>query len=449
MKSLKKIWVRLKVRYDIKKEYFTLGLPALLALLFLAGSIVHLGFLELPGQEKATEEKTGAASFDSLQGLGEEEIEAQLLAMQAQKESRDEGAKSGEDKKKGQLDDVIILSVLIAIVPYSLDSYMEKRKLRRYEEEYSDFLFDMAELMRGGIDPFKAVKELASTDLGRITKYVKIAKARMSYGKSFDYSMRQMAVALRGKLIQKYTDILIQASYTGGNVSELIMKASDDMKKFLLLEREKEGSLKMYIIIMYMAQALLLMIAGTFIFYVLPSLQDVNLGMFLSTMTSAKLSKDVTVTYIFHIIMINAFFVGLISGKLSSGTVKAGLKHSAILIAGSYLAFILVLTPSSALGEKLVITAVSFPEKGIVGLPTPEPVVFKVTDAAGNPRANVTLEFSVDGPSTGKLKKKSGMTDEEGLVEVEPSLGILPGKYSIEARFNENEGSAEIDASGG
>ena len=139
----------------------------------------------------------------------------------------------------------------------------------------------MSEMMRGGIDHVKATMELSKSNLGSITKPLRIATARMAYGKSFEYSMRKMAESTQSLLVQRYTDLLIHASYTGGNVSDQIQKSADDMKRFINLEREKEGGLGMYVIIMYMTQGLLLLLSGVFIFSVLPSLQNVNLGMFI------------------------------------------------------------------------------------------------------------------------------------------------------------------------
>ncbi len=57
------------------------------------------------------------------------------------------------------LDEVMVFALLIAIIPYSIDITLQKRATRKKEELYTEFLFKLSELMRGGLDPIKAVKE--------------------------------------------------------------------------------------------------------------------------------------------------------------------------------------------------------------------------------------------------------------------------------------------------
>lgn len=435
--ALKKTAIRLNVRYDIKKEYFTIALPVLVAFLFLAGSIAYMGFLSQP---KTTEKETKKFSLSDL-GEGQELTDEQIKQLyEAKKESSKKD--TGKDKKWDNLDDAVIVAFLIAVIPFSLDLFLTRRRIRRYEEDYSDFLFQMSEMMRGGIDPIKAVIELSKGDTGSITPHVRIATTRMSYGKSFEYSMKKMAESLKSKIIMRYTDLLIHASYTGGNVSEQVQKSSEDMKKFLALEREKEGGLKMYVLIMYMAQGLLLLLAGVFVYNLMPSMQNVNLGMFIKGASGQSMSKTAIMTYIFHIIMINAFFVGIISGKVSTGSVKNGLKHSVLLVVGSYLIAHFMITPQLGGLDNVKIEPLTYPLETNGGkIP---PVVFKVTDLKGAPLANATIKFSVMGPGPSKVKRPGDKTDENGLVSAEVTLGLQPGLYMVEAKYNEISTTADI-----
>ena len=434
----------MNIRYNLKREYFTVALPFLIAFIFVAASLINAGFINI-GNAKVEATKNDTLSFSNYtegQELTDEQIVALVNSKKADPQAKTD---SQQSKKQGALDDIILFGLLIAITPFSLDLLLKKRRLRRYEEDYSDFLFEMSEMMRGGIDPVKAVMELSKSNLGSITKPVRIASVRMAYGKSFEYSMRKMAESTESLLVKRYTDLLIHASYTGGNVSEQIQKSADDMKKFINLEREKEGSLSMYVVIMYLAHGLLLMLAGVFIFNVLPSLQSVNLGMFIKGSSGAALSKTATMQYIYHIVMINAFFVGLISGKVSTGSMKHGLKHSIVLLLGSYLITAFVINPNLGGIEDVKITAIKFPTGYVSGgLPLQDPVVFKVTDKKDKPIANATIAFAMTGQSGGKVQKAGLKTDAEGLISVYATPGIQDGIYVVEASYNENKGTAEL-----
>ena len=437
--KLKRLWLRFNIRYNLKREYFTIALPFFIALIYVSASFMNLGNV------KVDTTKNNAFSLNNITE-GQELTDEQLIAMvEAKKAKPQDKLESEQRKKQSAIDDIILFGFLIAITPFSVDLLLKKRRLRKYEEDYSDFLFELSEMMRGGIDPVKAVTELSKSSLGSITRPVRIATARMAYGKSFEYSMRKMAESTESLLIKRYTDLLIHASYTGGNVSEQIQKSADDMKKFISLEREKEGSLSMYVVIMYLAQGLLLLLAGVFIFNVLPSLQSVNLGMFIPGSQGSALSKSATMQYIYHIVMINAFFVGLISGKVSTGSMKHGLKHSIVLLLGSFLITAFVINPNLSGIEDLKITALKYPTGDVTGgLPLQDPIVFKVTDKKDKPVVNASIAFAMTGQTGGKVQKAGLKTDAEGLISVYVTPGIQNGIYVVEATYNENKGTAEL-----
>ena len=449
----------MRLKYNLGREVVTIYLPVVAAIFFILSALVYVGYIDLDvrhinldfGKDKVVDVEGGGkadkevslSDFDSKESLNEEDI-LKLMELKKQKES---GEKIDDDGTDTYLDDILIFAVLIAIIPYSVDTYIQKRRLKRYEGEFSDFLFEISEMMRGGIDPIKSVNELSKSNLGSMTKHVRRATARMTFGKSFDYSMRQMASSLGGNLVNKYTDLLIHASFTGGNVSEILMKASEDMKKFINLDKEKEGNLKMYVIIIYIAQAILLLLSAVFMHYVLPSFEGVNLGMFFSGLSGgAAIDIADTMIYTFHIVMINAFFVGLIAGKMSGGSIKFGLKHSAVLMIGSYIVAFFFILPQPVVTEAIIISPVSYPSSGFIGVPLPQQIVFDVTDLEGNPVENVTVNFGVSGPADGKLKNPRSITDDTGQVSTGATLGSEEGIYKITARVGDTISTIEIIA---
>lgn len=433
---------KLRLKYNVKREAVTVYLPVFIALVFIAVAVMYTNM----GAD-GTKGKAGAADvFANLEGTGEltEEQLAQLAELKKIKES------GGKDPNKNDpLDDIIIFAVLIAIIPYSVDLFFQKRRYRKYEEEYADFLFEVSEMMRSGIDPVKAITELAKSNVGTITSAVRRATSRMTFGKSFDYSMRKLGEELKSNFIIKYTDLVVHASYTGGQVAEIILKSSEDMKKFINLDREKEGNLKLYVVIMYMAQAILLFLAAVFLHEIVPSFSGVNTGMFFSGLgvsSGAKLDSHSIATYSFHVVIINAFFVGLISGKMSTGSMKHGLKHSVILMLASYMVSMFFIFPQAVMSEPVIITPVSYSSSSYVGIPIAEPIILKVTTLGGEPVEGVEVNFMMEGPSQGSFKQYRAKTDREGLVSVQPILGPKKGVYTIKAKVGESIGTVEVEA---
>ena len=424
MITMKKFFEALSLKYTIRREYFTVLVPVAVAVLIVVMAYFS-GIASLPGEEKMTETSDRQKAYEELlkQMEGGEGGEAVPAAIEEEPKP---------PSSPITLDHIIVIAAIVAIVPYALDITLEKRRIRRKEELYTEFLFKLSELMRGGLDPIKSVVELSKTDLGILTPHVRLAATAMSYGKSFEEAMKAMTATLKSELITRYTLLVVQASYSGGSTSDLILKASEDMRSIIGIEREKEGSLSQYTFIFYFAQGIVFFIALTLTTSLLPFLQDLGTTSFLGKGNQLE-NLDFTVGF-FHLIMVNAFFGGLIIGKISEGEARFGLKHSAILMAAGYVACVLLLIPAGqgpAPGEVTLKVISGSGQQGFPGLPRQEGVVIQVADKEGAPKEKADVRFSIS-PS-GAVKPDSGRTGTDGTIEVKPILGPDDGPYTITA----------------
>ncbi len=296
MINFKKIYVR----YNLKREHFVLLLSLLAAIALIVVSIIPAG------QEKqATIERNN-------------------------------------------LDQIIVFAVLIAITPYSIEVYLASKKTKRYEEEFVGFLYELSELLRGGLDPLGAIKEIASPaleserSLHALTPHLQKAAAQIGWGVSFEKVISGMAESLKSPLISKYSYLIVQASRLGAINTTIILKSADDLEKTLQLEREKEAALKEYLLIIYAAQFILIGLIFMLNSTLLPSILDMmtasagGKGITGFGISSSSLNITKFRVGFFHVIMINAFASGIIAGQLTEGKARHGLKHSVILMIVGY-----------------------------------------------------------------------------------------------------------------
>lgn len=430
-KRIKNLKYRLTLKYDIKREYFTLFLPIILAVfLMIAGLIINIPYI------------TGDATEDEGAANEKQKAYEELLKQMEESEGGEEEALTGgdivieetiiaedEDAKPPGMDQFLIFAILIAITPYGIDITLQKMARKRKEELFTEFLFKLSEMMRGGLDPIKSVNELAKAEIGVLTPHIRIAANRMAYGDSFERSMRAMARSTGSELISRYTDLVIEASYSGGGVSDLILKCSDDMRSILSIERQKEGDLKQFVLIFYFAQIIIIFICYTLTNDLLPYFTDLGATSFLGDNEIANIDFS---TGFFHLILINSFFGGLIIGKISEGDVRYGLKHVTILMIVSYVSCMILLFGGggeASLQDVEIEIVSGAGQEGYIGLPLNENLVIMVTYSNGDPvkDAVVTLSISPGGEVTEYLT-----TDNEGMCETEVILGDTPGVHTIE-----------------
>lgn len=318
MNFLKKLFIRNK----IKREYLILLIPALISLMLI---VVYM----LPAGEKQQ-----IIEYTPEDGSAPAKINNSL----------NETAAKQSQGIKITLDQIIVFAVLITITPYSIDVYLDNRRKRRYEQEFIGFLYELSELLRGGLDPLNAIKEIASPalesdqSLNALSPHLKKASAQISWGVSFENVISSMAESLNSPLISKYGYLIVQASKLGAISPAIILKAADDLEKTLQLEREKEAELKEFIMIIYAAEFILIGIIYLLNNTLLPSILDMVKGGSGAAfgISSIGMTIETFRTGFFHVIMINAFASGIIAGQISEGKARHGLKHAVILMIVGY-----------------------------------------------------------------------------------------------------------------
>ncbi len=323
MINLKKFYVR----YNLKREHFILLVSVLAAITLIVISVFPAG-----------QEKKAKIEYTPEEGSVPE---INVTVKQPQ---------GGAQETRNNLDQVIIFAVLIAITPYSIEAYLATKRTRRYEEEFVGFLYELSELLRGGLDPLGAIKEIASPaleserSLHALTPHLQKAAAQIGWGVSFEDVISTMAESLKSPLISKYSYLIVQAARLGAINTAIILKSADDLEKTLHIEREKQASLKEFLLIIYAAQLILIGLIFMLNSTLLPSILDMmsasvggkgaaNLGF---SFSSSGLNITKFRTGFFHVIMINAFASGIIAGQLTEGKARHGLKHSVILMILGY-----------------------------------------------------------------------------------------------------------------
>lgn len=295
--------------------------------------------------------------------------------------------------------------------------------------------------MRAGIDPIKSVIELSRTDLGSLNKHISLAASAMVIGNSFEEGMRRVSKSLESTLIAKYIDLIVQASNTGGAVHNLILKASEDMRSMIMIEREMQGNLQQYVLIFYFAQVILIVMVYILSTQMFPFLSGPGMQQLFGSAGVGDINYQ---QGFFHMLIINAMIGGVIIGKITEGSAKDGLKHSVILTIVSYLACVLIIIPASGPAHVTIAVMSGDQQTGLVGMPITDPIVFNVLNAQGIPSSGTIVSFHIS-PS-GNVTPAFDTTDNGGNVTVKVLLGDVPGTYTITATVDKSVKTATVIA---
>ncbi len=246
---------------------------------------------------------------------------------------------------------VIILGLFIGITPLSIDSLIEKNNLKKYERAFSQFLFEMADAMRGGLDPAKAVNELAKTDSGIMGNQLDRAAEGIKIGRPFHEVITRMVKPFKSDLISRYAKLIGEASKVGGDASLVIYRAAKDMDDFIKVKQDRVRQLTGQVVTIYIAFSVLLIVIYLLL-SIFPSLSGMDLSLINSQSLESAQAEDVVRMNFYtikgrflHVILLNSIGTGLVIGEFMEGKLKHGLIHIIILTIASIMFFLLMIKP--------------------------------------------------------------------------------------------------------
>jgi archaellum biogenesis protein FlaJ (TadC family) len=247
---------------------------------------------------------------------------------------------------------VAIGGLYIGLTLFAIDARRERQKLRAYERAFAQFLFEMADAMRGGIDPAKAITELSKTSANILRKPLRIAADGIKLGRPFDEVLRNMVAPMKSPLVKRYADLIADASTVGGETSVVVHRAAKDLDDFVKIEVERGKQLLMPVAVLYIAFGVLMAVLFSLL-YIAPTLGSINISFFgtnplaggskgASGSTVPKLDPTTLKVRFFDLLLIISLGTGAIIGAFTEGKARYGLLHSLALVAGTVVCFLII-----------------------------------------------------------------------------------------------------------
>jgi len=231
-------------------------------------------------------------------------------------------------------DDFVLFSFLIGALPYTTYRYFEFRKIRRYEGIFPNFLADISSSVDSGMSIPQAVAICSKRDYGILTDEIRKIHRLITWGIPFEEVLRRFAFFIKSPFIEKFVYLIIEANRSGGDIRDILSSASKNSKQLKEIERELKGNIAPYTIIMYMIFGLFLAMTVLLYYAFLVPMSTIEGGEIIY-----GISLEGYRTLFFRLLMLEGLFNGLIMGKITSGKVISGLKHSIVMIVVSYIVF--------------------------------------------------------------------------------------------------------------
>ncbi len=233
-----------------------------------------------------------------------------------------------------------LLASLSILLPTFLMRYYVYRKEREIESRFPDFLRDVADAINSGMTLPQAIKHVMDNEYGSLSKYVKQIGVQIDWGIPFERVFRNFADKTGNRVIKRAVSTIIETHRSGGRISDALTSVTETLIEIGKIRKERLAHVYSQILTGYMIYFVFLGIMIGLIKFLLP-------GMILPAgaeeLSSAQqIDTEFYKTMFLYLTLIEGAFSGIAIGKMSEGTIIAGIKHSLILCSIGYAVFVLI-----------------------------------------------------------------------------------------------------------
>lgn len=243
-----------------------------------------------------------------------------------------------------------VFAAFMVTVPFLLKWYGVYSKRKNIEKYFPVFLRDFIESIRSGMTLPQAFKTVSGNDYGTLTIYVKKMAAQLNWGIPINKVLTNFSNEADSKLIGRIISTVIESHNFGGNLTDTFEALSRTTAEVDKLRKERYLYLQSQIVTGYIIFFVFLAVIIGLQLFLTPSLTSLPQGALSPTgivsnqpaNSGQELAKQYNDIYR-NLILIQGLFAGLAVGKMSEGSVVAGIKHSIFMMLVGFVAFTIII----------------------------------------------------------------------------------------------------------
>jgi flagellar protein FlaJ len=235
------------------------------------------------------------------------------------------------------LDYILVIAFTIGVTPPGIASVVHNRWKSKIEKATPDFLRDLATSFKTGMPLYTALEHAAKRDYGPLTTELKLMVSQMSWGMNFNEALMEFSKRIDLPLIKKAAVLILEAGRHGGDLSDIFESTAKYVDNVNSWTNKRKMQTLPYVAIFYFSVVIFLfiiIIISNMIFIPMSDIATAGSGLITPILTS-EMARRVFL----HTALLEAFFGGILAGRIHEDSFLGGLKHAAVLAVTSGLAF--------------------------------------------------------------------------------------------------------------
>lgn len=234
------------------------------------------------------------------------------------------------------------LGIIVLSIPFVFSAVIQGSLDSEKEEMFLEFSRNLVESVKTGTPISKSIVNMRSKDFGVLTPHIKKLANQISMGISLTKALRIFDKDLDNKIISRAVTLIGEAERAGGEIGKILEAVTEAVSLSDRLKKERKAAISTMVTQGYIIFLVFTIIILVMQFKIIPMLSGIsNVGTALassgvSSGGSAIDAKEISNAFL-YLLIVQGFFSGLTIGKLSEENIKAGIKHSFVLMVMSFL----------------------------------------------------------------------------------------------------------------
>ncbi|MCK4647519.1 type II secretion system F family protein [Candidatus Pacearchaeota archaeon] len=231
---------------------------------------------------------------------------------------------------------VIGIGVIVGVSPFVFSVITESKIANEKEEMFLEFTRNLVESVKTGTPISKSVINMRGKSYGVLTQHIDKLANQISLGIPINTALKVFSRDVNNKNISRSLTLIGQAERAGGDIGEILESVTKAVNMSDKLKKERKATISTLIVQGYIIFFVFMVIVLIMQFYIVPMISGIadveGLGVGGITTAGGSIEGEEISNAFLYLLLFQGFFSGLTIGKLSEGTIKAGIKHSFALV---------------------------------------------------------------------------------------------------------------------
>src|SRR3989344_4486815 len=240
------------------------------------------------------------------------------------------------------------IAIGIGALPFVIGMTFENKRDQKISEIFLEFSRNLAESVSAGTPISKSISNIRKKNYGELNPYIEKLSNQIEIGIPINRALENFANDINNPVVTRATALIREAEKAGGEIEQILDSTAKSVSEIEKLKKERKSAIYSLVVQGYIIFFIFIAIVIVVEFQILPltagtggfarftgDLSNINTAE-LEEESSSVNPEELTKPFIF-LLLTQGFFVGLVIGKLTEGSIKSGLKHSFILMMTAFI----------------------------------------------------------------------------------------------------------------